>query len=170
MTFQTTEQEWHPGELAMHRLMAAPTFPNPSSPFLTPSAAVYVRGAPLEAVGMLDAQDRPWTSLWAGAAGFTTPVALGKADGSRASGIVIDSVVDTNYDPVIQLIRANLEQGKPSVVSGLAADLMERKRVKWAGTVVGADFKAVEGSAEVMRMQAVVEIESSLGTFANPLC
>lgn len=165
MAYQTTELSWHEGELAMHHLMHAPTNPNPTSPFLTPNGAYHIRQSPLQAVGILDKNGRPWTTIWAGEAGFSTPVSIGMEKGNSTGGFVVQCPVDAIYDPVINAIKENVARKEKSIVSGLGINLMKRDRVKWAGHVLGADFKdftADDDNDAKVTMQAVVGVDSSL--------
>lgn len=143
MSFAITEaMPWHPGEHAMHEKLSVPETDNPTSLGLTPMAAYQLQADPLLAVGTLDSQKRPWTTVWGGEAGFAR---------SLGSGIVgIRTTVDRKYDPVVQALVGGKgdgevvrEEGKGRMIGGLAIDLMKRKRMKLYGRMVaGALAKA----------------------------
>lgn len=148
----------------MHQLMQAPTRENPTSPFLVPRGAVLISQSPVQAIGVLDEHQRPWTTVWVGEAGFSTPVTIGKGGGKTVGGFTVQCLVDGTHDPVVGIIKENIRRKVPSNVSGLAIDLMRRNRVKWAGKVLGADFESVDeqGESSAAMIKAVVEVESSL--------
>src|SRR5690349_11834508 len=84
---------WHPGEQAVHALLKVPTSgrQNPTAAGLPPSYAHRVAVSPLVAIGTLDDQGRPWTSIWGGERGFARPVAQ--------SVLGLQSMVDKAHDP-----------------------------------------------------------------------
>ncbi|KAI4702610.1 hypothetical protein J4E89_010331 [Alternaria sp. Ai002NY15] len=162
---------WNEGEEKMHRLLRIPPQDNPTSAMLTPQAAFMFQRAPLLAFGTLDAQHRPWTTLWGGEPGFSEPLGGGFI-GTR-------TLVDGKHDPVVQALVGENEKGGESkttqakdggkLVAGLAIDLMTRKRVKTAGRMIAGTIKdvevEVEGSEnrEQTQLQLVTKIEQSLG-------
>lgn len=145
----------------MHKLLRVPEHGNPSSPHLNPFAANLLTRAPLLAVGTLDAEGRPWTTIWGGEAGFAQPVAQ--------SIIGMKTTVNRELDPVLKELLGDLaddevyqEKGVGKMVGGLAIDLETRRRVKLYGRMVaGAFTRTIENLGEV---QLVVKIEESLGT------
>lgn len=148
--------EWHEGELAVHKLLKVPTHRNPTAPGLPASYGHRIAAAPLLALGTLDQEGRPWTTVWGGEAGAVArPVAevvLG-----------IRSLVDVDDDPVFNALWEG--RGREEVVrheggkkvAGLAIDLKTRDRVKIAGRMVAG--AATEGG----EVQVAVEVEESLG-------
>lgn len=148
--------EWHEGELAVHSLLKVPTHRNPTAPGLPASYGHRIAAAPLLALGTLDGEGRPWTTVWGGeAGGVARPVAEGV--------LGIKSLVDGEDDPVLRALWDGMEGdvvqhpgGK--VVSGLAIDLRTRDRVKVAGRMVAGAF--AEGGREV---QIAVDVQESLG-------
>lgn len=144
----------------MHRLLHVPNRDNPSSPFLTPNGANLLMRCPLLALGTIDSKGRPWTTLIGGEAGFSRPIAQ--------SIIGIKTLVDRNHDPVISWLLDTDADGEPvsiegngKMVSGLAIDLENRKRVKLFGRMMGGAVAATtDGVGEA---QVVVRIEQSLG-------
>ena len=123
--------------------------------------------APLLALGTLDEQLRPWTTLWGGSPGFSEPLG-GCFIGTRA-------LVDSKHDPVVNALlngNASVEMLQPhdrgKLVAGLAIDLMTRKRVKIAGRMVAGAISEVNverhgGPAKQHQIQLVTIVDQSLG-------
>ncbi|KAL8873758.1 MAG: hypothetical protein Q9174_000821 [Haloplaca sp. 1 TL-2023] len=154
---------WHEGENYMHNQLHVPYQDNPSSPFLTPSAARLLPNVPLLALSTLDKAGRPWTTLLGGEAGFVRP--LGQ------SNIGIRILVDPKLDPVTSLLlgRENGGSGEEPYetirpVAALGIDLETRSRVKLTGRM-GAIEGLKDRTADqlVMEAQMVIKIEQSLG-------
>ncbi|EOD47182.1 putative oxidoreductase protein [Neofusicoccum parvum UCRNP2] len=57
---------WTDGERTMQDLLRVPPDDNPTSSFLTPQAAAMLTRAPLLALGAVDADGRPWATVWGG--------------------------------------------------------------------------------------------------------
>ncbi|CAG5142126.1 uncharacterized protein ALTATR162_LOCUS1080 [Alternaria atra] len=159
---------WNEGEEKMHRLLRVPPQDNPTSAMLTPQATFMFQRAPLLAFGTLDAQSRPWTTLWGGTPGFSEPLGGGFI-GTR-------TLVDDKNDPVVQALVGDGEKGEMTqakdggkLVAGLAIDLMTRKRVKVAGRMIAGTSTnvnvEVEGEEDrtQQQIQLVTKIEQSLG-------
>ena len=158
---------WHEGEQKMHSLMHAPVHAeNPTSPFLTPGRAAMLQTAPLLALGTLDREGWPWTSLWGGEPGFAR--SLGP------SVVGIKNLVDRQHDPVAQALLGDQqdgevfhETGEDRFVSGLAIDLSARRRVKFAGHMMagamGQLATAATEESKIAEVQLVVKVDSSLG-------
>ncbi|KAJ5189407.1 Riboflavin synthase-like beta-barrel [Penicillium cf. griseofulvum] len=149
----TNTVPWHEGEKKLHDWLQVPHSDNPTTPYLSPRAAFLVQQSPLLALGTLDTQGRPWSTIWGGTAGFATPVA--------ESLIELRAQVDSKYDPVVQaLLTGNQTDayiGK--MVSGLAIDLENRQRVKLYGRMVAGSLS----DGDTGNAQLVVRIEESLG-------
>lgn len=160
MSFIHEAMSFNEGEDEMHRLLHVPHRDNPTSPFLTPNGANLLMRCPLIALGTLDTEGRPWTTLLGSEAGFSRPIAQ--------SIIGIKTLVDRNHDPVVGSLLGNDANGEPvkiegngKMVSGLAIDLENRKRVKLYGRMVGGALASTtDGVGEA---QLVVKIEQSLG-------
>jgi hypothetical protein len=157
---------WHVGEITIHDILKVPDFPNPTSPFLFPSAGYLLHNAPLLALGTLDDDGRPWTTLWGGKTGFAKPLS--------ASMMSVKAVVDQSYDPVsTALFHGTDEQvvkekeADRKMISGLAFDLDSRQRVKLYGRMVAANLKGMKDSENVSTIQLVVKIEQSLGEYPS---
>ncbi|KAL3421731.1 oxidoreductase FAD-binding domain-containing protein [Phlyctema vagabunda] len=158
--FHETATQWHTGEEQLHRLLKVPMQDNPTQPYLYPAAANLLIRCPLLALGTLDAEGKPWTSIWGGEPGFSRAIAQ--------STIGIKTTVDRSFDPVVGTLLGSKgdgevvqEQGMGRMVSGLAIDLESRRRVKLYGRMVAGALQSTEkGLGEV---QLVVKIEQSLG-------
>ncbi|RFU30198.1 hypothetical protein B7463_g6125, partial [Scytalidium lignicola] len=153
--------EWNAGEQEMHRRLRVPAMENPTPPMLTPYAANLLTRCPLVALGTVDEQGRPWTSLWGGEAGFAGPVAQ--------SIIGLRTIVDRDHDPVAKILLGGcadgevvkVEEGEVKLVSAVAIHLETRSRVKLYGKMVAGTLSTTaEGIANV---QLVVKIDGSLG-------
>lgn len=160
MAFYEADAAWHTGEQEMHKLLRVPAQDNPTQPYLTLQASNTLIRSPLIALGTLDEEGRPWTTVWGGEAGFSRAIAQGI--------IGVRTTVDREYDPVLKVLlgdKADGEvvqvQGTGKMVSGLTINLETRKRVKLYGRMVAGALAATEeGIGEV---QLVVKIEQSLG-------
>jgi hypothetical protein len=153
------ELPWSDGEIRAHRLMKVPDNRNPTSPFLSPYAGSLAMRAPVMALGVIDEQKRPWTTVWGGEAGFVRPVG--------GNFIGIRSEVDAKYDPVAEVLTKT-EFGRGSsngmLIAGLAIDLMTRSRVKIMGRVVGGKVEKNE-TGQLEDLQMAVNVDQSLGKY-----
>jgi len=161
------DMPWHDGEIKMQQLMKVPNLDNPTVPALSPQLANHLKVAPLIAIGTLDKQDRPWTTLWGGEKG------LARSLGGGVAGI--RTPVTGRYDPVVEELVGKQatgevvkEVGEGRMVSGLTIDLETRKRTKLYGRMIAAALSSredeVTGSEEsVAEIQLVLKIEQSLG-------
>lgn len=146
----------------MQRLMRVPEEDNPSVPTLSTGAAYLTQRAPILALGTLDEEGRPWTTIWGGNPGFAGQI-------SQAT-IGIRSLVDTKNDPVVQALlgeKADGEvvraEGEGKMVSGLAINLETRKRVKLYGRMVAGALEGLGSEGLFGQAQLAVNIEQSLG-------
>ncbi|KAF2825186.1 hypothetical protein CC86DRAFT_295112 [Ophiobolus disseminans] len=163
---------WNDGEEKMHKLLRVPPQDNPTSTMLTPQASFMLQKGSLLALGTLDLQDRPWTTLWGGSPGFSEPLGGGFV-GTR-------TLVDSEHDPVVQALVGEAKAGEMlqpkdggKMLAGLAIELMTRKRVKIAGKMVAGtvqDVKVQIGESDEERtpetqnqIQLVTKIDESLG-------
>jgi hypothetical protein len=156
----STAMPWSDGEHHMHNLMNVPEGDNPTSSFLSPQAAYMSMASPLMAIGVLDSEDHPWTSIWGGENGFAKPLG-GNLIGVRTG-------VDSKFDPVIQALeKVNFGKGskKKLMVGGLPIDLMNRRRVKLAGQIVGGKVDNEEEN-NFGEIQLAINVEQSLGKFS----
>ncbi|KUJ12338.1 uncharacterized protein LY89DRAFT_738126 [Mollisia scopiformis] len=160
MAFYEAATQWHTGEEEMHKLLRVPQMDNPTQPYLTPHATNILMRSPIMALGTLDSEGRPWTTLWGGESGFSQPVAQ--------SIIGLKTTVNRELDPVVRMLLGDVadgevyqEKGVGKMVSALAIDLESRRRVKLYGRMVAGALAATEeGLGEV---QMVIKIEQSLG-------
>lgn len=155
---------WHRGELEVHRLLAVPTqLYNPTYPGLPASYGFRIAESPLLALGTLDDQNRPWTTLWGGERGFARPVTEGVL-GVRTAVELGDPVLNALFDDKIQkdvvLKPENPQLGR--VFSALAIDLESRDRVKLSGRFAAGAVTELsnEGHGEV---QIALAVKESLG-------
>lgn len=122
-----------------------------------------IQGAPLLALGTLDDQDRPWTTIWGGDPGFGRPVAK--------NVVGVKTVVDRRFDPVVETLLGGADEGEivkaegeGRMVGGLTIDLESRMRVKLHGHMIaGAMEGNGDGEKSVGKMQLVVSINKSVG-------
>ena len=161
------EMAWHEGEIAMAKAMRVPYMDNPTVPTLSPQLANHARIAPLIAIGTLDKQGRPWTTLWGGEKGISQPIAQGI--------LGVRSQVVRQHDPVVEELVGKegdgtvvREEGRGRMVSGLTIDLETRKRTKLYGRMVAGalsmrEDEATETQQYVAEVQLVLKIEQSLG-------
>ncbi|KAL6904334.1 hypothetical protein GGI43DRAFT_382014 [Trichoderma evansii] len=156
---------WHEGERAMHREARNPHFENPTSRGFPMSYAVRVMHSQLVALGTLDDEGRPWTTIWGGERGFARPVAEGV--------LGIRSAVDKEYDPVYGAFwkssdsKVSSEPGDEGIIrpeggkmmSALSIDLETRDRVKLAGRLIaGGDMAGPD-----KEVQLALHVQESLG-------
>ena len=156
---------WHEGEKAMQSLLHVPEQDNPTASGLTPYGVHVVQKSPLLALGTLDANHRPWTTLLGGQSAFMRRLG--------GSAIRVEALFDEKHDPVIKILTGRnheaVEQGRGApIVSGLPIDLMTRSRLKFSGKLVtgGIDRAGHEGegkSKAVGQGELVIKIEESLG-------
>ena len=161
------DMPWHEGEIAMAKAMRVPDMDNPTFPSLSPQLANHARIAPLIAIGTLDKQGRPWTTLWGGEKGISQPIAQGV--------LGIRSQVVRQHDPVVEELVGKdgdgtvvREEGVGRMVSGLTIDLETRKRTKLYGRMIAGalsmrEDEATESQQHVAEVQLVLKIEQSLG-------
>lgn len=161
---------WHEGEDWMHKTLHVPSdLDNPTVPMLTQQAARTLGFAPLLAIGIVDANNRPWTSVWGGKPGFSQPVGQ--------SIIGIRTPVEARYDPVVEALVGTEADGEVRreaaggrMVGGLTIDLVSRKRVKLYGRMIAGALSTIknnESGSELKddtEIQLVVKVEQSLGT------
>ncbi|KAF2029797.1 hypothetical protein EK21DRAFT_66802 [Setomelanomma holmii] len=162
---------WNDGESRMHTLLKVPPQDNPTSTMLTPQASFMLQRGSLLALGTLDSQDRPWTTLWGGSPGFSEPLGGGFI-GTR-------TVVDGQNDPVVAALVGEAKDGEMvqpeggKLLAGLAIELMTRKRVKIAGRMVAGTVREAQVELEGTKVggaatkqdqvQLVTKVDQSLG-------
>lgn len=151
----------------MHSLLRLPPIDNPTHPYLTPAAGFLVKRAPLFALGTLDDQGRPWSTVWGGEGGFATPVS--------ESIIEVRSLVDAKYDPVLEALlhgsneKVGVDDNTGKMVSALGIDLETRKRVKLDGKMISASLEqdtlenGMTDLGQQPQARLALKIETSLG-------
>lgn len=179
MTLHLQRPSWHAGELAVHKLVHVPTPENPTAAGFPARYGYRVQQSPLVALGALDDDGRPWTTVWGGMPGFAKPIGHDL--------LMAGSLVDADHDPVIsalfgsgagkgdggpssryQMDPSDFASGGGKVVSGLSIDLATRDRVKVAGRLVEGGVVVEPGPLGgdengVARAEMVVLIEEGLG-------
>ncbi|KAK4579938.1 hypothetical protein LTR86_000139 [Recurvomyces mirabilis] len=161
------DMPWHEGEEQMQRAMKVPSLDNPTVPTLSPQLSNHLKIAPTIAIGTLDKEGRPWTTLWGGEKGMSQ---------SLGGGIIgIKTAVTGKYDPVVEELVGKeatgevvREEGKGRMVGGLTIDLATRKRVKLFGRMIAGALSEREDEItghndSVAEVQLVLKIEQSLG-------
>ncbi|KAK3295134.1 uncharacterized protein B0H64DRAFT_138973 [Chaetomium fimeti] len=154
---------WHAGERAVHTLLKVPTSgrQNPTTTGLPPSYAHRVAVSPLLAVGTLDDQGRPWTTIWGGERGFAQSVAQGI--------LGVRSLVDKAHDPVVEALLGKAADGEVlqpedgKVMSALSVDLETRDRVKLAGKMTVGTLAGRSDNSTVAETQLAMLVQESLG-------
>ena len=150
-----TGSEFHEGEDTMHRLLKVPQMGNPTNEGFPAWYAQRLLNSPLVAVGTVDDEGRPWTTIWGGQRGFARRIA--------EDVVGMNSEVDRLSDPVFQAlwdgqdtVGGEVAQGRDRLMSGLSIDLETRDRVKLAG-------KMVAGTVVDGKMQMAMHVTESLG-------
>jgi NAD(P)H-flavin reductase len=158
---------FHEGEVLMRQRLHTPHMDNPTFPSLSPQLSNHLQIAPLLALGTLDKQGRPWTTLLGGSKGLARPL------GGTAIGI--RTPVPPRADPVVEELVGKeagagviKEEGRGRMFGGLTIDLETRKRVKMYGRMVAGALlereDEVTGHEEmVAEIQLVLNVEQSLG-------
>ena len=169
-TIYTSPIRFHEGEEKMRSLLHVPHGDNPTSPGLSPYARGLLQISTILALGTLDADGRPWTTLLAGEPGFAR--SLGQ------SIVGVKTIVNRRVDPVIGILLGDKEdgevhggEGNGRVVSALGLHLATRKRVKLSGKMVagasGQYRRTVEADEDgngAEEVQLVLAIQQSIGT------
>lgn len=122
---------WHEGEQQMQNLLHVPPQKNPTSRGLTQYGSRVLQDSPLLALGTIDRDGRPWTTILGGQQGFAKHVG--------GSEVFIKTMVDYKYDPVMNIFFQGKNAAKAvynKKLSGLTINLATRDRVKLAGRMV----------------------------------
>ena len=157
----------------MRALLHVPDGDNPTSPGLNPYARRLLHISSLLAIGTLDANGRPWSTLLAGEPGFAR--SLGQ------SVIGVKTLVDGRFDPVIGHLlgdkadgEVHEDEGNGQLVSALGLHLATRDRVKLSGKMVAGALghrrpisEADEDESGPVEVQLVFAIQQSLGTYSQ---
>ena len=165
----TSPIRFHEGEDKMRSLLHVPAGDNPTSPGLSPHARRLLHISSLLAIGTLDTEGRPWTTLLGGEPGFAR--SLGQ------SIVGVKTLVDRKFDPVIRLLLGDKEDGEVHeetgdgrVVSALGIHLATRDRIKLSGKMVAGALghhrptsEAGEDESGAAEVQLVLAIQQSLG-------
>ncbi|PWY78285.1 oxidoreductase FAD-binding protein [Aspergillus heteromorphus CBS 117.55] len=157
MPLLTETIPFHDGEKKMHNLMHVPPQDNPTVPSLSYGAGYLLRKAPLLAIGTVDDQGRPWTTVWGGEEGFANPVA--------ESTMEVHTPVDRCHDPVVGTLLRDSAEHDGKIWSGLIVDLEARKRAKLHGRQISGTLDSgAKGSVPGLGMAHLsLHIDASLG-------
>ncbi|BAE57407.1 unnamed protein product [Aspergillus oryzae RIB40] len=151
---------WHDGEIQMRSLLRIPPIINPTVPSLSYGATYLLLNSPLLAIGAVDREGRPWSTLWGGEVGFAKPTSQSK--------IEIRTPVDSKHDPLADILLHNSSGESGQLVSGLVVDLATRKRAKLFGRKITGSIQVDEenhiDSSRVGFAHLLVQIEASLDT------
>lgn len=166
---ESTPQEWHDGEKYMHSLLHVPEGQNPTSRGISPYGSHLIISSPLLALGVLDGDGRPWTTIIGGEPAFMRQ--LGR------STVAVKTLVAPRYDPVLRILLGR-ERGEESrkeantgqIISGLPIDLANRNRVKLSGRLVprGIGFEVHGDDDGIGKVQLIIEVGSTLGMQVLP--
>lgn len=124
------------------------------------------------ALGTLDDEGRPWTSVWGGEVGVAMPL--------ENAVLAVQSVVDAKHDPVAtnlfgtctkgglkdeayHITREELEGGGGRTMAGLSIDLATRDRVKLGGRLVASKVDLMGDEEGVASVQMAMLVDESLG-------
>ena len=158
--------EWHDGEDEMHKLMNVPDHPYPNQTGLSAHAQRLLHLSSLLAIGTVDDEGRPWTTLLGGEPGFAR--SLGQ------SVVGVKALADASHDPVLQVLLAQPRVSTPGEYetardfSALGIHLASRDRVKLQGRLLGGSRVGNESSLNTSQdaateVQMALAIEGSLG-------
>ncbi|OGM50391.1 oxidoreductase FAD-binding protein [Aspergillus bombycis] len=155
----TNTLPWHDGEIRMRSLLHIPPIINPTVPALSYGATHLLLNSPLLAIGAVDREGRPWTTLWGGEVGFAKPTSQSKVE--------VKTPVDIRHDPLADILLHDSPGESGQLVSGLVVDLATRKRAKLFGRKISGSIqlgeKSETDSSKVGVAQLLVQIEASLG-------
>ncbi|KAF4963353.1 hypothetical protein FSARC_8640 [Fusarium sarcochroum] len=145
---------WHKGEVAVHDLLKVPTKNNPTATGFPLRYEERLLQSSIVAVGTLDDQGRPWTTIWGGERGF--------AQRTAEDVISFNSVVDMSTDPVFEALwsdqpREGTIKGRGRPMSGLTVDLETRDRIKIVAS------RMIAGAVVDGKVQMTMHVTGSLG-------
>ncbi|KAE8151210.1 oxidoreductase FAD-binding protein [Aspergillus avenaceus] len=151
---------YHEGELMMRSLLRLPSYVNainPTSPSLSYGAAYLLLNSPLIALGSIDREGRPWSTLWGGETGFAKPLPQSKLD--------VRTPVDSIYDPLADILLVDSAREPGQLISGLVVDLEHRRRAKLFGRAINGsidDDQKYQFASGAGFAHLLVHIEASL--------
>ena len=140
---ETAPTDWNDGEHQMHKLLHVPYQDNPTRPGLSAHAQRLLHLSSLLAVGVVDNDGRPWTTVLGGEPGFARSIGQ--------SIIGVKGIADHKHDPVVQALlqgekQKTLNDGSKAAkdFSALGLHLATRDRVKLQGKVLGTGVVETE--------------------------
>lgn len=150
------ESGWNEGEVEMHQKLHVPDHGNPTASGLPQRYHGRIMQSPLLALGTLDDEGRPWTTVWGGERAFARPIA--------EDVLGLNSTV-SRFDPVFQTLWGDQRDSSSSdtvvemnrLMSGLSIDPETRDRVKLIGDAIAGAVVDDE------RVQLAFHISGSLG-------
>lgn len=163
-TIHAVPGSWHEGEEQLHQLMNVPRMYNPSNLGVTPQVIRLMKSSSLLAVGTLDTEGRPWTTIIGGEPGFAR--SLGQ------SLVAVKASVDGTHDPVVsallgpeQVLEPNRANQTGRIMSALGIHLATRDRVKLSGRKLASvlERKSDSNGVNIIEMQIVIAIQESMG-------
>ncbi|KKK15833.1 hypothetical protein ARAM_004545 [Aspergillus rambellii] len=118
---------------------------------------LMMKQSPLLAIGALDKEGRPWSSVWGGEEGFATPTSMSSFD--------VRTPVGETYDPVVESLLLDPAHNSGKLVSFLAIDLENRQRVKLYGklTAGSLDILGEDEHIQAGIAHLAVHVDGSLG-------
>ena len=166
-TIQTRHFDWNEGERKVQSLLNVPFYENPTSPELSFHAARLCKISSLLALGTIDDEGRPWTTILSGQPGFIQ--LLGQ------SFIGVRAETTSIHDPVIELLRndedtAQNVSGGGRPMAALGIHLATRDRVKLTGSMIACNQISSKSHFEERRdgmldCNMVFRVERSMGTY-----
>ncbi|OIW30173.1 hypothetical protein CONLIGDRAFT_702726 [Coniochaeta ligniaria NRRL 30616] len=162
---------WHSGERAVQELLGASTAsrPNPTSLEFPPAHGFRIASNHLLALGALDDEGRPWSTIWGGERGFAQRIAKGV--------LGIRTLVDRQYDPVAQALLGSAARGNPvrpddvttgyKFMSGMSIDFDSRDRVKVMGRLLTSEVGDDDKVGEVQLAMVVQESTGNCPKYIN---
>ena len=163
----TSPLGFHDGEKKVHNLLHIPDRDNPTTPGMSPHATRLLHISSLLAIGTIDDDGMPWTTLLGGEPGFAR--SLGQ------SIVGIKALVDNKYDPVVQILAGDMQAREAHegargarAVSVLGLDLASRNRVKLSGKILTGALGTHGPNADnpedaTSEIQLVIVVQNSLG-------
>ena len=135
---QYNDHGWHDGESSIHHTLHVPEYDNPTSFGLNGAAGYMLQISSMLAVGTLDTEERPWTTLLGGEPGFA------RSFGTNVVGV--KAIVGRKHDPVIETLLNTESKGR--ALSALGIHLDSRNRVKLSGRFLGGGLIDPTDSSE----------------------
>lgn len=157
---------WHEGEAAIQTALGVERFDNPALPCLVRGSRSHLLRTPLFALGVMDSQNRIWSTLLGGTAGIArqmSPTIVG-----------ISALVALGHDPAVQALAQNHRSRRSGCsdqilgkISGVSIDLERLRRLKVFGEVVGLAFAPSPGTG-LHEMKLIIKIGECVSMYFPP--